>query len=176
MKKLMIIAVIAMTGVMARAAQVDWYAYAASLPTEGTAYVFNGGDTAASLASYLTSGTYEDASAFTSAIASYSGVALDGGYADGTLLDVGDTISCLVVGSLAEGSSVYLASGVSTDGYVYTPPQSADLVGIESFSTGVIKFKDDPGPGPGPEPVPEPTSGLLLLLGVAGLALRRRRA
>jgi len=27
---------------------------------------------------------------------------------------------------------------------------------------------------PGPEPVPEPTSGLLVLLGVAGLALRRR--
>ena len=29
---------------------------------------------------------------------------------------------------------------------------------------------------PGPGPIPEPTSGLLLLLGVAGLALRRRRA
>ena len=28
----------------------------------------------------------------------------------------------------------------------------------------------------GPEPVPEPTSGLLLLLGVAGLALRRKQA
>ena len=28
---------------------------------------------------------------------------------------------------------------------------------------------------PGPTPTPEPTSGLLLLLGVAGLALRRRR-
>ena len=31
-------------------------------------------------------------------------------------------------------------------------------------------------PGPGPDPVPEPTSGLLLVLGMAGLALRRRRA
>ena len=29
---------------------------------------------------------------------------------------------------------------------------------------------------PGPVPIPEPTSGLLMLLGVAGLALRRRRA
>ena len=29
--------------------------------------------------------------------------------------------------------------------------------------------------GPGPGPVPEPTSGLLLLLGVAGLALRRKQ-
>ena len=28
----------------------------------------------------------------------------------------------------------------------------------------------------GPSPIPEPTSGLLLLLGVAGLALRRKRA
>ena len=29
---------------------------------------------------------------------------------------------------------------------------------------------------PGPTPIPEPTSGLLLLLGVAGLALRRKQA
>ena len=33
-----------------------------------------------------------------------------------------------------------------------------------------------PTPGPGPEPVPEPTSGLLMLIGAAGLALRRKRA
>ena len=30
--------------------------------------------------------------------------------------------------------------------------------------------------GPGPEPVPEPTCAMLLLLGVAGLALRRKQA
>lgn len=35
-----------------------------------------------------------------------------------------------------------------------------------------------PEPPPGPEPggVPEPTSGLLMLVGLAGIALRRRRA
>ena len=33
-----------------------------------------------------------------------------------------------------------------------------------------------PGPTPTPTPIPEPTSGLLMVLGVAGLALRRRRA
>jgi len=31
-------------------------------------------------------------------------------------------------------------------------------------------------PTPGPEDVPEPTSGLLMLIGAAGLALRRKRA
>ncbi len=32
-----------------------------------------------------------------------------------------------------------------------------------------------PGPGPGPGPIPEPTSGLLLLVGGAMLALRRKQ-
>lgn len=31
-------------------------------------------------------------------------------------------------------------------------------------------------PDPGPDPVPEPTSGLLVLLGMAGLALKRKKA
>ena len=31
------------------------------------------------------------------------------------------------------------------------------------------------GSGTGPTPIPEPTSGLLMLLGMAGLALRRKQ-
>ena len=50
-----------------------------------------------------------------------------------------------------------------------------------SLATGgvsgwTISGGDTPTPPPTPTPTPEPTSGLLLLLGVAGLALRRRRA
>ena len=51
-------------------------------------------------------------------------------------------------------------------------------VGPSSWTvSGITKTPIGPGPGPGPTPTPtpEPTSGLLLLLGVAGLALRRKQ-
>jgi len=44
------------------------------------------------------------------------------------------------------------------------------LSGVANWQAATV------APGPGPEPVPEPTSGLLMLIGAAGLALRRKRA
>ena len=53
----------------------------------------------------------------------------------------------------------------------------SDLVLATGGVSGwTISGGDTPTPPPTPTPTPEPTSGLLLLLGVAGLALRRRRA
>ena len=49
-----------------------------------------------------------------------------------------------------------------------------ELLGNEDF--GRYMVADLAVTTPSPEPTPEPTSGLLLLIGVAGLALRRRRA
>ena len=47
---------------------------------------------------------------------------------------------------------------------------------LDTAAAAATAWQSAVTPGPGPEPVPEPTSGLLVLLGVAGLALRRRRA
>ena len=109
MKKLMMMVAAVATVLSVQAAQVDWYAYSDSLPDGATAYLFDGGDVASTMAAFLTSGNYEDSSAFDAAIASYSGSVIDGGYADGTLVGVGDYVSMLVVGSKEEGETVYIA-------------------------------------------------------------------
>ena len=58
-----------------------------------------------------------------------------------------------------------------------TSPTTTALTasGIGGYITAQGGMKSFGGT-PGPTPIPEPTSGLLMLLGVAGLALRRRRA
>ena len=53
--------------------------------------------------------------------------------------------------------------------------------GTETSYAQMVNYDATPGSGsyawaPAAEPVPEPTSGLLLLLGMAGLALKRKRA
>ncbi|MBQ2628072.1 MAG: PEP-CTERM sorting domain-containing protein [Kiritimatiellae bacterium] len=65
------------------------------------------------------------------------------------------------------------------DGNTY----QSETVSAPAYGVGVGTFTFEgngtwtaaPTP-PGPTPVPEPTSGLLLVLGVAGLALKRKRA
>ena len=72
---------------------------------------------------------------------------------------------------IVEDANWAVSGDISTSGYVYTPPATkpGDLsftYAAGSVTSGTFTTSA----------VPEPTSGLLLLLGMAGLALRRKQA
>ena len=95
--------------------------------------------------------------------------AADAGYYSVVVVD-GQAGAAGLKGAYAYGGQNTLvdpSSGATTDILVgdFWVSGTADYIGSGGFDA--VEFKG---------PVPEPTSGLLLLIGVAGLALRRKRA
>jgi len=92
------------------------------------------------------------------------------GVGSGVAENVGSTMVFAFVSSIAEGNAWAVTGDISTSGYTYTPPAtkpgtlSVDASNFASSGTFTT------------EAVPEPTSGLLMLVGLGALALRRRRA
>ena len=71
--------------------------------------------------------------------------------------------------TIASLGSIEITDAVTSDAAVFG-------AGIDLYTGLVSTWSTIATVGPGPEPVPEPTSGLLLLVGGALLALKRRRA
>ena len=168
MRKLMMIAAVAVAVVSAKAASVDWN-YTGTSSQEGyTVYAF----TTAVAAQYDTfADLIADAGAGTGTVTAISGrTGTTYMTADTTLTGVTDTIYLVVVSG--SDATTYQYGSVSASGYTYDPdsqdtsPGKFKIQAASIASTGTIGGGGD---------VPEPTSGLLLLVGGAMLALRRKQ-
>ena len=171
MKKLMIAAAVMATAYMSQAASILWQYTATSSDVGQHAYLILGSTPSAEWADE----------------AAVAAAALEGGFSavarSGKKYYAGDTAT----GEFDYDASFY-AVFVSADGKqwattaAFAPGEGFISAGQDpekdpyEFSAANFGSFQDWNSGPGPTPVPEPTSGLLLLLGVAGLALRRRRA
>jgi len=183
MKKLLTLAAVAMIAATTHAAAVGWSLMGASAYANGSYGIYvigmNGVTDAAQIAALVAAGTDVSGYAF-----------YNGGTVSGTgMATLAATSSGKTITYSGSGTDTYNAFAVlwSADGTEasYTSTAKIDmandsqtktfLFGNQSANLTANKFAVGGGSGGG-EPVPEPTSGLLMLIGAAGLALRRKRA
>ena len=82
-----------------------------------------------------------------------------------TVTKSGDFYAIIFNAADIANATAYMVTSVKEDLVFSTTPTTTQVAGLSAGSWTAIA-----------SPVPEPTSGLLLLLGVAGMALRRKRA
>ena len=158
MKKLMIAAAIVCAAVASQAAQFKWSASDVLGPDGETPY-----SGTATLYAYLITDTAADAVVVNSTSMNNGEIK-----AADTLFDGGEL---LVVGSQY---NFFYTMETTYQGKDWTWTSGEVMAKAQSNSTPNLKFFEEGAWTT--SAIPEPTSGLLLLLGVAGLALRRRRA
>lgn len=161
MKKLLIIAAVLVAGIAANAASFRWSANSIYSPVDSTA-LYNG-----------------SASLFCDAIGTdaLSTVAVVNGAIANTTFNDSSFATKFEAGTTYDFYFV-IEDTINDIEWTYTASKSAkaQASSTPSISFGSQATMSTTGGGWTSSAVPEPTSGLLMLLGVAGLALRRRRA
>ena len=189
MKKLIVLAGAACAAVFAHGASVDWGIDKGStdMTQNATIYAFLASD-AADVTTAL--GNTSTVDGFESALGT-AGVSYSGGYskatatkkgaANGTLNDSGiadnTDISMMLVVFDADGKNYTTVSGITGHSFTAETAATASTADFSSAfgSASWTALGGGGGGGGGSGDVPEPTSGLLLLVGGAMLALRRKQ-
>ncbi len=183
MKKLIIMAASVTLAAIAHAAAVGWTLSGASAYA-GDAYQFfvigqNGTESVSAITALLDAGTSLDSYAFGSGTIANNGAGTMTAAASGQTLGSGSYEAFFVVfdsASPTAGSSNYaVVSGVSTLSKTVSDTSATVMFTTGNQSTFLNNTSNWKSFGTSSS-VPEPTSGLLMLLGMAGLALRRKRA
>ena len=174
MKKLIIAAAVCAFAAVSQAATASWSFTEEFAGTESDLVNLNG------YTAYLVAATDWNSSAVLDSVAKNIGSgSLMGGISDYYFYGAGEDSS--IAAKYNDVSSAYMVL-VSGDESKYAAYAVTGLVGHDLVNP--VSFNLDASMVPGfsyvttsdLQAIPEPTSGLLLLLGVAGLALRRRRA
>ena len=188
MKKLMIAAAIVCAAAFAQAASVNWqigYIEGAGAGGKGwSGEAMNGAGITAELivGASFTDGVIGDLVTFDDATATGAEEGYMFGYSTATSTMALDTPYYAQV-ILKDGDSTLASKVVSIEA---STMMGGEATPVLAFASEMMGFTEVPGQtldatygtfgAEGWQSVPEPTSGLLLLIGVAGLALRRRRA
>ena len=177
MKKLVMLLVAAVLTCAAQAAFVNWSASSLTDYKSGNFMLFDASKSSDVMAAL---GAVDASTATTLAdMALSTGAVTSKGKASVAGLDVGSATSVMAIvynGDIADGVT-YKTITEDISSMLFTPPASAPGTYNSALATaGTTGTMSGGSTPPGPTPgIPEPTSGLLLVVGGAMLALRRKQ-
>lgn len=169
MKKLIIIAAILTAAVACQAASVTWKYTGTSSEVGYSVYLF-ANEVAAKYETFaaLTAASLDSATVQSKKVGPKTSYVTPETTTAGSSITKGSSLYFVIIEN--SSATTYKYGMVDAASYIYDPDNQESSPGALNFASAALASPGTIGS------VPEPTSGILLMLGVAALALRRKQA